>query len=108
MSRQTRKDCDPLGRAIAWCRREYARNRRETSEHCSHTAARVMEQAEKQFGLDTSGVNGVEGFAFNSDAGIQYLNTGDSYGRTILFRASSCNMGRWSLGSWGDIVERMI
>lgn len=95
---------DSMEKAIAWCRREYLKRRKETHFHCSHTAAEVMADAEKRFDLGTFGV---EGFAINSDAGLQYLNTGDTYARTILFRASSCNFGRWSLGSWGDVAEKL-
>ena len=32
---------------------------------------------------------------------IHYVNTGDSYGETVLFIN-----GRFRLGNWGDIVER--
>jgi len=99
------KTQDNLTRAINWCRREYARRRADEHCHCSHTAAAVMADAEKQFELGTFGV---EGFADTLDSGLQYLNTGDTYARTILFRAMSRNFGRWSLGSWGDVAERMV
>ena len=95
---------DKLEQTIKWCRREYARRRQDEHCHCSHTAAKVMEEAEKRFALGTCGV---EGFGINMDSGVQYLNTGDSYTRTILFRASSRNAGRWSLGAWGDIAEKL-
>lgn len=92
-----------LDRAYSWARREYAHRRQIESCHCSHTAAAVMEDAEKRYKLGTFGV---DGFSVNMDSGIQYLNTGDPYDVTILFRAKSRNEGRWSLGAWGDIAER--
>lgn len=95
---------DPLTRAYNWARREYARRRMVEDLHCSHTAADVMAEAEKRYQLGTFGV---EGFAINMDSGVEYLNTGDSYGRTILFRSRSRWIGRWSLGAWGDIAERL-
>src|SRR5215831_12578522 len=35
--------------------------------------------------------------------GISYLNTGDSYGATLLY---DYDKGKWILSSWGDVVER--
>jgi len=35
--------------------------------------------------------------------GVDYLNTGDTYGWTLLFDHSR---GTFSVGCWGDIVER--
>lgn len=93
-----------LETAINWCRQEYARRRQDEHCHCSHTAAEVMRDAEKRFNLGTFGV---EGFSLSPDSGVQYLNAGDTYARTILFRSASLNVGRWSLGSWGGIAERI-
>ena len=83
----------PLERAYNWARRAYARRRSEPLlfEHCSHTAAKVMEEAEKRFDLPT---HGVEGFNINMDSSVQYLNTGDTYGRTIIFKSFYHNSGR--------------
>lgn len=93
-----------LERAIGYCRRQYALRIGGHNAHCSFLAAEIMQEAEKRFNLPTYGV---EGFAINMDSGVEYLNTGDSYGRTILFRSRSRWIGRWSLGAWGDIAERL-
>lgn len=94
-------DEDYLKRALAFCKKEYKR-RRET-EHChnSHTASNVMKEAERLF--PDLGTFGDEGFCDDvGNHGISYLNTGDPYNQTIIFRSNS---GRWSIGDWGSIVE---
>ena len=35
--------------------------------------------------------------------GLSYLNTGDTYGSTLLY---DHGRGKWLLSSWGDIVEK--
>lgn len=104
--KQRTEDREPLEHAYDWARREYSRRMQadDCATHCSRIAAEVMAEAEKRYQLDTYGV---EGFAINPQSGIQYLNTGDPYGRTIVFRAKSRNAGLWNLGSWGDMAERM-
>jgi hypothetical protein len=69
--------------------------------HCSHAAARALEDTERQF--PDLGTFGVEGFCWSTQSGVSYLNTGDTYGLTILFRSDS---ERFWVGTWGDFVER--
>jgi hypothetical protein len=94
---------ETLKLAIAWCRSEYRKRYNDHSGHVSHLASDIMEEAEKRFELPT---HGVEGWSKTMVRGVSYLNTGDSYGRTILFVSSDVHTGRWSLGAWGDIAER--
>lgn len=94
---------DYLKRVVKWCREEYRNKRQLESCHPSHTAADVMREAEKRF-LNL-GTFGVEGWCDEcGENGWQYLNTGDSYGITILFSSKS---GRFRVGCWGDIAERL-
>jgi len=90
-----------LTRAIAYCRKEYRKRREHEHCHTSHTASDVMGECERLF--PDLGTFGVEGFCDDiGNHGVSYLNTGDTYGRTIIFRSES---QRWSLGDWGSIVE---
>lgn len=90
---------------IKFCRREYAKRRQTERCHCSLTAEAVLALAEETFHSPTYGV---EGFASPRSMyrGIQFLNTGDTYATTVIFRAMGRDDGRWSIGSWGDIAER--
>ena len=94
---------DYLKRAAKWCREQYKRKRQSESCHPSHTAADVMQDAEKRF--PDLGTFGVEGWCddYGRD-GWQYLNAGDTYSLTVLFCSES---ERFSVGCWGDIVERL-
>lgn len=93
---------DLLRKARAKARREFDRLR-QTPEyeyaHDSHAARKALELVEPIVNADGLRTFGVEGFA--EHGGCTYLNTGDSYGRTILYRK-----GRFQIGAWGDIVER--
>ena len=40
---------------------------------------------------------------YHTFRGIEYLNTGDSYGATLMY---DFGKGKWVLSSWGDVVER--
>jgi hypothetical protein len=68
--------------------------------HCSFAAARALEDTERQF--PDLGTFGVEGHSWTTYHGVNYLNTGDTYDATILFRSDS---ERFWIGSWGDFVE---
>jgi len=89
-------------KAVEWCRELYAHKRRYTSCHPSHTAAEVLGEREKRF--PDLGTFGVEWWDDCGQDGWQYLNTGDSYELTILFSSKS---GRFRVGCWGDIAERL-
>lgn len=92
---------DYLKRALAFCRKEFKRRRQNEHCHNSHTASDVMAEAERLF--PDLGTFGIEGFCDDiGNNGISYLNTGDTYAPTILFRSNS---GRFSIGDWGTIVE---
>jgi len=47
------------------------------------------------------GLYGIEAIQNNNDDWLEYLNTGDTYNATIIYYH-----GRFSVNSWGDIVER--
>lgn len=94
---------DYLKRVAKWCRQQYKEERQHTHCHPSHTADDVMREAEKRF--TDLGTFGVEGWCDDRGSdGWQYLNTGDSYGMTILFCSES---ERFRVGCWGDIAERL-
>jgi hypothetical protein len=89
-------------KALKFAKAEYKKFRQHDTRHPSHTASMVLSSTERFFPeLKT---HGVEGFALDAGGrdGLTYLNTGDTYQRTILFRSKSERM--W-LGSWGDFVE---
>lgn len=54
---------------------------------------------------ETCGVEYIEheDDTFHTVYGLDYLNTGDSYTRTIIYDHSK---GRYIVAAWGDIVER--
>jgi len=74
-----------IGRALAWCRREYAKRRQAESCHVSFTGCDVMLECERLF-VDL-GTFGTEGACDDiGQEGIEYLNTGEPYELTIVFR----------------------
>ena len=90
-------------KALKFAREEYKKRRQHDTRHPSHAVSVALSVTERCFPeLKT---HGVEGICFDAGGrdGLTYLNTGDSYGRTILFRSKTERM--W-LGSWGDFVER--
>lgn len=90
-----------LEKALRWCRREYSK-RRDTASHASHLASAILEEVESRFDLKTYGV---EGFCDEvGDKGVTYLNTGDSYGQTLLAITSrySCT---FKIGCWADYAD---
>jgi hypothetical protein len=94
-------DEDYLKKALAYCRKEYKRRRETEYCHNSHTASDVMLEAQRLF--PDLGTFGVEGFCDDvGNHGVSYLNSGDTYAQTIIFRSNS---GRFYLGDWGSIVE---
>lgn len=54
------------------------------------------------------GTHGIEYLTDSRDGmhqtfGIDYCNTGDTYGMTVMLDWSRC---QWLIGSWGDLVEQ--
>lgn len=94
-----------LTKALRYCRKEYNRLREDNQfcHHCSFDATEAMELTEKRF--PDLGTFGVEGSCFKDSytSGLSYLNSGDTYEVTILFRS---DRERFWVGSWGDFVER--
>lgn len=89
-----------LEKALKWVRREYSKRR--DSGHPSHVASAILEEAESKFDLKTCGT---EGFCDEvGDKGVTYLNTGDSYGQTLLAITSrySCT---FKIGCWADYAD---
>jgi hypothetical protein len=81
-------------------RTKYNKARQNESCHNSHTASRVMREVAESHGVGY----GIEGFCDDVGRhGISYINMGDTYDTTIIFRSES---ERFSIGDWGSIVER--
>jgi hypothetical protein len=55
--------------------------------------------------MDGNGVEYIESHAdtMRSQDGLSYVNIGDTYDSTLLYDHKT---GRFSVGSWGDIVEK--
>lgn len=94
-----------LQKARRWCAAQYKARRPERySEHPSHLAREIMREAEIRYGLDTFGT---EGFGEPDNyrrtcPGVSYLNTGETYAKTIVFWHRS---ERFGLRDWGSIAE---
>lgn len=74
--------------------------------HISHAAAKALELAEEKYNLGTMGVEGFTGTNNRGDIrNVLYLNAGDTYETTLLFIDDDCT-GYFTIGNWGDIVER--
>ena len=88
--------------ALQFCRDQYENEKAENPYcHCSHNASRAMEATEKIF--TDLGTFGLEGFCDSvGKNGVSYLNTGDSYGLTIVFLSDS---EKFEISSWGEIAE---
>ena len=72
--------------------------------HASHAAAEALRLTEEKFDLGTFGV---EGFCDQNDTrggGFSYLNTGDTYGRTVGVY-THYNTVRFVVTTWGDVAE---
>jgi hypothetical protein len=94
---------DYLRAAMRYCRKEYNKLRAEPYlPHCSHDASKAMEATERKY-IDL-GTFGVEGFTFTDSytAGLQYLNTGETYEQTITFRSDT---EQFRITSYGDFIE---
>jgi len=65
----------------------------------------VLEALDEAFGSRTYGVEYIahKGDTFTVSRGIVYLNVGDPYRTTLMLNLDT---GKWSIGCWGDIVER--
>lgn len=97
-----RPSMEQLEKARAWMRREFNK-RYDGYSHPSHTAAKVMEDADRHFGLNSFGV---EGWSTSMRNGIQYLNFGDTYDPTIVARSSSSGVTFiLARGGWGSYVR---
>lgn len=84
-----------LNSARKWCQEQYNKRRGEYTWHVSFLATEILEEAEKKFNLNTFGVEG-----FSSVTGkhcVDYLNTGETYGTTIIFRSKG---EKFSVGCW--------
>lgn len=93
---------NPLRAAREWAVRSFA-ERHNWRRHPSHLAARILEEAAEKFDIDHYGV---EGFSDEfGNHGVSYLNMGDPYITTLLVRTSP-STARFSVGAWGDIVEK--
>jgi len=64
--------------------------------HESHAVVEALLRTEAKF--PELGTFGPEG---SYEPEFQYLNTGDPYGTTVVYRK-----GRFYAGNWGDIAER--
>lgn len=89
-----------LQRAARWVRKEMAK-RDDGSRHPSFPMQEILLEAEEKFDLGTFGVEGWS-TSVAGHSGVSYLNTGDSYGRTLVARTSTRGWRRWSVhvGCW--------
>jgi glycogen synthase len=71
--------------------------------HRSFYACEAMEAVEASMSLPT---HGVEGWSrgVSGRTGVEYLNTGDSYGTTIVC-VSGPNRATFRVGCWADYVR---
>ena len=88
-----------LGKMRRWIVREYQRLIDGEYRHChnSHPASLAMRKAEEIY-ID-SGTFGTEG---DSDLDLTYLNSGENYELTIVFRK-----GRFTVDCVGDLMQRL-
>lgn len=73
---------------------------RRRGVHVSHDVADYLERVLKACG--NSGLYGVESL-YPELPDVWYLNAGDPYTETLIYNS---DIHQWSLGCWGDIVER--
>jgi len=92
-----------LQAARRYCKAQYNKLRSEPYRpHCSHDAAKVMLATEERF--TDLGTFGVEGWCDDDgNDGVQYLNTGQAYDLTIVFKSET---EQFRIASWGDIAEK--
>lgn len=69
--------------------------------HNSFLIRDVLLAIESAYELGTFGIECIPKGNNRKSPSITYLNTGDTYGLTILYVNS-----RFNIGSWGDIVEK--
>lgn len=91
------KIIETLTKARAWCVKEYSKRSKEDTRHPSFLAGEILAEAEGKFAIPSYGV---EGYAFTSVRGMQYLNFGDPYDATIVV-TSNPTMARFWLASGG-------
>lgn len=100
----------PIETALA-VRREMEKHERSGAPFATETLERIGAILSAG-GFDNYGPETISPGDGPRSPSIEYLNTGDTYDSTILHldgvtsggRSTGC--GRWSIGSWGDIVER--
>ena len=94
-----------LRRAHRYCASKFAELRRigiYLTCHESYAIRDVLQLTELRFlDLGTSGVEYIAPGKGKRSPEITYLNSGDTYAATILYIR-----GRFSVGCWGDVVER--
>lgn len=72
--------------------------------HKSHCAAKALKITGQKFPgyFGTEGID-LEPYGYYNHC-LTYLNSGDTYSGTVLFDSRN---NRFSVGCWGDIVERL-
>jgi len=88
-------DQQTLRRARRYARQHF--NENYTHGHASHAVAKALEAAARKFNLPYE----VCGWADGIHEGIQYLNTGDSYGQTLVAKTDYASV-RFTIGCWAD------
>ena len=94
-------DKTTLEKARDYARRRFNKHEAENWHQPSHSAAMALEETETKF--PKLGTFGVEGDCSDNGEGhvtIQYLNTGDTYEKTVIYWR-----GRFCVSSVGDILE---
>jgi len=96
-----------LKRALKWCKAKFI-ELREHDRYChvGHIVNQAMRATEKEFiDLGTFGVEYICGGYGKKSPSFDYLNTGDTYCPTIIYKYDG-RKNPWCIASWGDIVER--
>lgn len=103
MTTTTETRVEYVTRACRWCAAEFRRlvkaDRYAPRWDCVRDAMLATETKFPE--LQTFGVESIPAGEGDNSPAITYLNSGDSYGLTIL-RVNR----RFLVGTWGDIVER--
>lgn len=100
---RTTADIETIKAARAYAKRQYDKLRADYrfQGHPSHAASEAIRLAGVKYGIGF----GCEGFCWSCGReGISYLNMGDTYDATILFDSRN---ERFSIGCYGDVVERL-
>jgi len=73
--------------------------------HASHLAAEALSHAEKVANFFEKGWAGFHGVEGSVEPDFLYLNTGNTYDPTVVATPGPWGDYRFTVASWGDLVE---